>query len=40
MGEGSDQIDLGLLGDKKEKVRKFVRGGAEAIHSGVEFGLD
>ena len=40
MGEGPDQIKLGLLGDKKEEFRKFLRGGAEAIHSGVEFGLD
>jgi hypothetical protein len=31
---------LRLLGDKKEEFRKFLRGGAEAIHSGVEFGLD
>jgi hypothetical protein len=40
MGEGPDQIKLGLLGDKKENFRKFFWVGAEAIHSGVEFGLD
>lgn len=28
------------MSDKKEEFRKFVRCGAEAIHSGVEFGLD
>jgi hypothetical protein len=40
MGEGPEQIELRLLSDKKEEFRKFVWGGTEAIHSGVEFGLD
>jgi hypothetical protein len=40
MGEGPDQIEVRLLGDKKEEFRKFLWRGTEAIHSGVEFGLD
>ncbi len=28
------------MSDIKKKFRKFIRGGAEAVHSGIEFGLD
>jgi hypothetical protein len=40
MGEGPEQIELRLLGDKKEKFRKFFWGGTESIHPSVELGLD
>ena len=40
MGEGTDEIEGWLLSDIKKKFRKFIRGGAEAVHSGIKFGLD
>jgi hypothetical protein len=40
MGEGTDEIEGWLLSDIKKKFRKFIRGGAEAVHSGIELGLD
>jgi hypothetical protein len=40
MSEGTDEIEGWLLSDIKKKFQKFIRGGAEAVHSGIKFGLD
>jgi len=40
MGEGSEQFEGRLSGDKKEEFRKFHGVGTQPIHSRVEFGLN
>jgi len=40
VSEGSDEIEGWLLSDIKKKFRKFLRGGPEAVHAGIEFCLD
>ena len=40
MGKGSNKIEKGMLGDESKEAKKVVGVRAEAIHSGIELGLN
>jgi hypothetical protein len=40
MGKGSNKIEEGVLGDESKEAKKVAGVGTEAIHSGIELGLN
>jgi hypothetical protein len=40
VGKGSNKIEEGVLGDESKEAKKVAGVGAEAIHSGIELGLN
>jgi hypothetical protein len=40
VGKGSNKIEKGMLGDESKEAKKVVGVRAEAIHSGIELGLN
>jgi hypothetical protein len=39
MGESSNQIQVGMLGNKRDKFLEFRQAGSQSVHSGVELDL-